>query len=172
MRRMLKTSGRRLLLFGALLGTSLVLAGYFRYRTKSLFPLDTHMATPKPPLSLQPSRFPCLDSLADRRSRKRVVVLRGADWNLDSNVEPQCSPEMEVVLSVEIGRGFLTHPKMQRIKFWIAKKGNVIYAKIVESNGNQKLDMDALDLVTNHKCRPHSHKNCHVQSAHLVPRID
>jgi TonB family protein len=172
MKRIPNKSGRRLLLLGTLLATGLAFTGYFRYRTKSLFASDTRLATPKPPLSLQPSRFPCLDSLADRRGRKRVVVLHGADWTLDSSVELKCFPEREVVLSVEVGRGFLHHPITQRIRFWITKKGDVTYAKIVESNGSQELDMDALDLVTNHRCGPHSRNNCHVQSAHFVPRID
>ena len=155
-----------------LLGTGLALAGYLKYRTKSLSPLDTHLRTPKPPLSLQPSHFPCLDSLADGRRRKRVVVLHGADWTLDSTVRLKCFPEREVVLSVEVGRGFLPHPVTERIRFWIAKKGDVIYAKIVDSHASQILDMDALELVTNHKCAVQRRKDCHVQSAHFVPRID
>jgi hypothetical protein len=169
---MIKTSGRRLLLLGTLLATGLALGSYLRFSTKSLPLLEMRLALPRPPISLQPSRFPCLDSLAERRSRKRVVVLHGADWTLDSTVEMKCFPEREVVLSVEVGRGFLPHPITERIRFWIAKKGDVIYAKIVDSKGSQKLDMDALDLVTNHKCGLQIRKNCHVQSAHFVPRID
>ena len=80
--------------------------------------------------------------------------------------------EREVVLSVEVGRRFLRHPVTNRIRIWIAKRGDAFHAKIMESNGSQKLDMDALDLVTNHKCGLKSRKNCHVQSAHVVPRID
>ncbi len=169
---MLKTSSSRVPMLFILLGTGLGLAGYLKYRTKSLSPLDTHLRTPKPPLSLQPSHFSCLDSLADKKGRKRVVVLHGADWTLGSNVELKCFPEREVVLSVEVGRGFLPHPITERIRFWIAKKGDVIYVKIVDSHASQKLDMDALELVTNHKCGLQSRKNCHVQSAHFVPRID
>jgi len=169
---MLKTSGRRLLLLGTLLATGLALEAYLRFSTRSFPLLDMHLAVPRPPISLQPSRFPCLDSLADRRSRKRVVVLHGADWTLDSTVELGCFPEREVVLSVEVGRGFLPHPITERIRFWIAEKGDVIYAKIVDSHASQKLDMDALELVTNHKCGLRSRKNCHIQSAHFVPRID
>jgi len=169
---MLETRGRRLLLLGALTGIGLTLAGYLSHRTRSLSLLDTHLATPRPPLSLQPSRFPCLDSLAGGRSGKRVVVLHGPDWTLDSSVELKCFPEREVVLSVEVGRRYLRQPVTNRIRFWIMKKGDTIYAKIVESNGSQKLDVDALDLVTNHKCGLPGRENCRVQSAHVVPRID
>jgi hypothetical protein len=126
MRRVLKTSGARLFLLGTLLATALALEGYLRFSTKSFLLLDMHLAVPKPPISLQPSRFPCLDSLADRRSRKRVVVLHGADWTLDSIVELKCFPEREVVLCVEVSRGILPHPITERIRFWIAKKGNAI----------------------------------------------
>ncbi len=155
------------------------LAGYrSRFRglpeisTRSLPFLDMHLAVPRPPISLQPSRFPCLDSLADRGSGKRVVVLHEADWTLESTVELKCFPEREVVFSVEVGRGFLPHAIAERVRFWIAKKGDVIYAKIVDSHATQRLDMDALELVTNHKCGLQSRKNCHVQPAHFVPRID
>jgi len=167
-----KTSGRRLLLFGTLLATGFALEAYLRFSTRSLPLLDMHLAVPRPPISLQPSRFPCLDSLADRRSRKRVVVLHGADWTLDSTVELECFPEREVVLSVEVDRQFLPQPARKRIRFWIVKKGEVVYVKIVKSSGDEKLDMDALELVTNHKCGLRSRKNCHIQSAHFVPRID
>src|SRR2546422_2712011 len=68
MRRMPKTSGRRLLLFGTLLATGFALEAYLRFSTRSLPLLDMHLAVPRPPISLQPSRFPCLDSLADRRA--------------------------------------------------------------------------------------------------------
>jgi len=87
-------------------------------------------------------------------------------------VEPNCFPEREVEMSVEVGRHFLREPKVDRIRFWIVKKGDTIYAKIVKSNGSQNLDTDALDLVTNHKCGQQIRKNCNVQSAHVIPRID
>ena len=166
------TRRKRALLLGALIGIGLAMAGYVKYRTNSPSLLETHLATPRPPLSLQPSRFPCLDSLAGGRGRKRIVVLHGADWTLDSTLELKCFPEREVVMSVEESRHFLRHPITQRIRFWIVQKGDVIYAKIVESSASKKLDMDALDLVTNHKCGLKSRKNCHVQSAHVVPGID
>ena len=163
---------KRALAMGALIGIGLAMAGYVKYRTNSLSLLEMHLATPRPPLSLQPSRFPCLESLAHGRARKRVVVLHGADWTLDSTLELKCFPEREVVMSVEEGRHFLRQPITQRIRFWIVQKDDAIYAKIVESSGSEKLDMDALDLVTNHKCGPQHGKNCHVQSARMVFRID
>jgi TonB family protein len=75
-------------------------------------------------------------------------------------------------MSVEEGRHFLHQPLTQRIRFWIVQKGDVIYAKIVESSGSEKLDRDALDLVTNHKCGLQDGKNCQVQSARMVYRMD
>ncbi|SRR6266403_496708 len=161
---------RRLLLVGASLGIGFATAGFVRYLGSSRSFFDTPLPTPKPPLSLQPSRFPCLDSLASERSKKRVVVLHGPDWKLDSTVELKCFPEREVVMSVEEGRHFLRQPIRQRIRFWIVQKGDAIYAKILDSSGSEKLDMDALDLVTNHKCGPRNGKNCHVQSARMVFR--
>jgi TonB family protein len=163
---------KRALLLGALIGIGLAVAAYVKYRANSLSLLETHLATPRPPLSLQPSRFSCLESLAGGRARKRIVVLHGADWTLDSTVEPKCFPEREVVMSVEEGRHFLRQPLTQRIRFWIVQKGDVICAKIVESSGSETLDRDALDLVTNHKCGPQNGKNCQVQSARMVYRID
>src|ERR1700731_1485833 len=91
MKQMLKTKQRPLLL-STLVGTGLALAGYLRYSTKSFLPLNTHLATPWPPLSLEPSRFPCLDSLADRRSTKRVVVLHGLIGTLTPVLNFSVSP--------------------------------------------------------------------------------
>jgi len=160
------------LLVGALMGIGLAMTGYVKYRTNSLSLLDTHLTMPRPPISLQPSRFPCLASRSKEEGRRRGVVLHGPDWTLDSTVDLKCFPEREVVLSVEVGRRFLRHLVADRIRIWIANKGDLVYAKIVESNGSQKLDLDALDLVTDHKCGLKSRKNCHVQSARVVPRID
>ena len=112
------------------------------------------------------------DSLTNGSSKGRIAILHGPDWALGSTAELKGFPEREVVMSVEVRRGFLPHPISQRIRIWISKKGDVIYAKIVESTASQKLDMDALDLVTNHKCGLRGRENCHVQSAHLAPRID
>ena len=166
------TSGKRSLLPGALLGIGFAAAGFLRYLSSSRALLDTHLPAPRPPLSLGPGRFPCLDSLVSGRSKKRVAVLHGPDWTLDSSVEPKCFPEREVVLSVEVGRRFLRQPITERIRFWIVKKGDVIHAKVVESSGDEKLDRDALDLVTNHKCGVRNGKNCHVQSARAAARTD
>jgi hypothetical protein len=163
---------KRALLLGALIGMGLAMAAYVKCRTNSPSLLVTHLATPRPPLSLQPNRFPCLDSLAGGRGKKRVVVLHGADWTLDSTVEPKCFPEREVVMSVEVGLHFLRRPITQRIRFWIVQKGEVIHAKIVESSGSEKLNTDALDLVTNHKCGLQNGKNCRVQSSRMAYRMD
>jgi hypothetical protein len=169
---MIATTGKRVLLVGALLCIGLATASYFKYRHDSRVPLDIRLRAPKPPLILQDTHFPCLESLAREGRRKRVVVLHGPDWTLDSAVELNCFPEREVVMSVEVGRHFLRQPKIDRIRLWIVKNGDTIYAKIVGSNSSQELDMNALDLVTNHKCGIRGRKNCHVESAHLFLRLD
>jgi hypothetical protein len=171
-KQVLGTSGRGVIVLCTVLGIGLAAAEYVRFQTNSLSPSDTLLTPPRPPLVLRNSRFSCLDSLADGRTRKRVVKLRGLDWTLDSTVELNCFPEREVVMSVEVGRHFLRQPSIDHIRFWIVKNGDAIYARIVESTGSQELDMDALDLVTNHKCGLQNRKNCHVESAHAVPRID
>jgi hypothetical protein len=165
---MLRTSGGHVLLFGLLLLIGLTLTGYLKYRAISLSPSETHPATPRPPIALQPSRFECLGSRPKEENRRRVVVLHGADWTLESTVDLKCFPEREVVLSIETDRHFLPRPATHRIGFWIVKRGDAIYAKILESSGSEKLDMDALDLVTNHKCALLDGKNCHVQSARIA----
>ena len=101
------TRGGRVLLVGALMGIGLALAGYVQYRTNSLSLLDTHLTVPRPPISLQPNRFPCLASRSKEGGRRRGVVLHGPDWTLDSTVDLKYFPEREVVLSVEVGRRFL-----------------------------------------------------------------
>ena len=163
---------KRAVPLGALIGIGLALAGYVRYQTNSRSYLEASLPIPRPPLSLQPSRFPCLEPLAGGRARKRVATLYGADWTLDSTVEPKCFPEREAVMSVEQGRHFLRKPITHRMKVWIVKKGDAIYAKILESSGSEKLGRDALDLATNHRCGLQNGKNCHVQSARTVFRID
>ena len=168
MKRKRGTTSRRVLLAGTLLCIALVLASSVKYRTASRSDLDTHLAIPKPPLVLQNSRFPCLDSLARTRLKKRLAVLHGPDWTLESFIESRCFPEREVVLSVEVGRHFLSRSLTQRVRFWIARKGDAFYVKVVESSGSEQLDNSALDLVTNHKCMAQNSKNCYVQSARII----
>jgi hypothetical protein len=149
---MLGGSGRRVLLVVPLFVIGLSLTAYLKYRTIPLSPSETHSATPRPPLLLQPSRFICLESRPKEIRGRRVISLHGADWTLESTVDLKCFPEREVVLSIETDRHFLPRPATHRIGFWIVKRGEAIYAKILESSGSEKLEMDALDLVTNHKC--------------------
>ena len=110
------TLRKRVVLLGALIGIGLALAGNVRYQTNSRSYLEASLPIARPPLSLQPCRFPCLQSLAGGRARKRVAALYGADWILGSNVEPKCFPEREAVMSVEQGRYFLRKPITHRIK--------------------------------------------------------
>lgn len=164
------TAGNRLLLLGALLCIGLITAGYVTYQFISRSHLDTRLSTPRPPLVLQPSRFPCLESLARGRGTKRLAVLHGPDWTLESTVQLKCFPEREVGLTIEEGRHFMGRPATRNTMFWILKSGDLIYARIVESSGDEKLDLDALDLVSNHQCGPKNTKNCRVQSARMVFR--
>jgi len=116
---------------------------------------------PQPPIS-QPNRFPCLSSLASPTQTKRVAIMHGPDWILESSVEPKCLPEREVILSFQEGRYFLPAPIRRRIRFWILNKRDRVYVKIVESSGSEESEDSALFLVTNHKCKTRRAKNCYV----------
>jgi TonB family protein len=168
MKSILGARGKRVLIAGALLVAGSVLVTALRYCANSRTDFVPHLQVPKPPLALRGSSFPCLSSLPATRHEKRFVVLHGPDWTLESNIEPKCLPEREVVLSVEVGRYFLSHPFTHRIGFWITNTGDRIYVRIFKSSGSDELDDSALDLVTNHKCKTHRSKNCYVQSARIV----
>ena len=161
-------ASKRVLLACTLLCIGLVLVISGRYLTNSQSAFGLHPSVPNPPLYLQSSRFSCLESLAGTRYKRRFVVLYGPDWTLESSVEPDCFPDREVVLSVEEGRHFLPHPVVKHIRFWIVRKGEKFYVKILESSGSKGLDDSALNLVTNHKCKTHWSENCYVQSARII----
>jgi len=123
---------------------------------------------PQSPISLQPTRFPCLSSLASSRHTKRAAIMRGPGWMLESSIEPKCLPEREVVLSIQEGEHFLRHPVTRRIRFWITTRGEKFYVRIVESSGSERLDNSALNIVTNRKCKNESTRNCFLQSARIA----
>ena len=128
---------------------------------------DIPTRAPQPPLSIQPSLFPCLDSFNSQRHAKRVAVMKGPDWRLESSVEPKCLPEREVILSFEEGRGFLPSPATVRIRFWILNKQDKVYVRILESGGSEASEDSALDIVTNHKCKTQRARNCYVVSSRI-----
>lgn len=155
-------------LLGALVLIAVILSFGVKYLAPPQIGLGIHPLIPQPPISLQPSLFPCLGFWASKKGDKRVVVLHGPDWTLESSVEPNCLPEREVVLSFVEGRHFLPSPVKRRVRFWLLSKGDKVYVKIVESSGSEESDNSALDLVTNHKCKTQTSKNCYVQSGRIV----
>jgi hypothetical protein len=126
------------------------------------------VSAPDAPLSQVASIFPCINSLTALRQPKRIAVLHGPDWVLESTVAPSCLPEREVVFSTEVGEQFLRHSVTSRTRLWVTKNGEVVCVRIVESSGSEKQDMIAVDLVTNHKCSSRTSKNCLVQGRAAV----
>ena len=167
-----RTRRKRVLMVGTLLGVSLVLVSSVEYLSNSRTAFDLHLVVPKPPLSLQDNHFGCISSLHREKHKKRIAVLHGPDWILESTVEPKCLPDREVVLSVEEDRHFIPRPTTKRIRFWITRRNNVFRVKIVESSGREQLDNSALDMVTNHACKTRSSKNCDVQSTLMLVQMD
>jgi TonB family protein len=161
-------NGKGMILLGGLLSIFFATIGYLRYHVDAPQGVEWLPRTPTPPVRLDEDRFPCLSARAAGIIRNRIVVLRGPDWTLESPVEPEWLPEREIILVVETDSHFLPHPAAQRIRFWITKHGDITHVKIVESSGDGKLDSDALELVTNHKCGPQHQRNCRVQSARIL----
>ena len=140
---------------------ALVIGGSLRNR------FDSHLV-PKSPLAEPPlppavNIFPCINSLVAMNHRKRVAVLHGPDWVLESTVAPSCLPEREVVFSTALDNRFLHHLMTFRTRLWITKIREVMYVRIVDSSEDGKQDMIAIDLVTNHKCIGRTSKNCIVK---------
>ena len=167
-----RTRRKHALLLCTLLGISLVLIGLVAYLSNSRKAFDLRFPVPEPPLSLQDNHFSCLGSLQRTKHKKRLAVLHGPDWILESTVEPKCLPEREVLLSVEVDRQFLSRPITDRIKFWVTSRYGVFHVKIVNSSVSEQLDNSALDLVTNQKCKTQKSKNCYVQSTRNFVNID
>ena|ERR1700680_357834 len=147
---------------------ALVIVGSLRNRFDSHLVTKPPAAAPEPPLSPAVSIFPCINSLAAMKQPKRIAVLHGPDWVLESTVAPSCLPEREVVFSTELGKQFLNHSVTFRTRLWVTKIREVIYVRIVHSSGDEKQDMIAIDLVTNHKCSGRTSKNCIVKGGEAV----
>jgi hypothetical protein len=112
--------------------------------------------------------FPCINSLDAMNHPKRIAVLHGPDWVLESTVAPSCLPEREVVFSTEFGKPFLHHSVTVRTSLWVTIIRDVTYVRIVDSSGDEKQDMIAIDLVTNHNCAARTSKNCIVKGGASV----
>ncbi len=155
-----RTLSKRILTPVLLICVALVIGGSLKEFLNPRLRSKLSVAPPKPPLFPNMSIFKCINSPDVMSDKKRVVVLHGPDWILESTVELSCFPEREVVLSAEVGRGFLRHPKNFRARLWITKIREIVYVRIVESSEDEKQDMIAIDIVTNHKCVSRASKGC------------
>lgn len=117
------------------------------------------------------SKFPCLDSQYRLKSKQRFAALQGPDWKIESAIDPKCVPERELLFTTQEGKHFLPHALVRNVRFWITRRGDLIYVKIAESSGSEQLDSIALELVTNHRCNKKGSKNCRVQSTSRKPFI-
>ena len=137
---------------------------------------DFHLVSkqaPQPPSSATAHLFPCIQSWVLTNHQKRVAVLHGLDWVLESSVRPSCFPEREVVFVTEVGRGIMPHPHAVRIRLWVTKEHDVTQIRIVDSSaGSREQEMVAVGFATNHKCIDKKNKNCSVKGGAAFVRID
>ena len=132
---------------------------------------DLHLFFPRPPLLAETSKFPCLDSQRGLKSKGRFAPLLGPDWKIKSAINPGCLPERELVFTTEEGEHFLPHAVVRNVRFWVTRRGDLIYVKILDGSVSEQTDASALDLITNHKCKNKKSQNCSVQSTSLYPLI-
>jgi hypothetical protein len=132
---------------------------------------ELHLFYPQPPLLTEASKFPCLDSRPHRGSKQRFATLQGPDWKIESAIYPMCLPERELVFTTEEGRGFLPHALVRNARFWMTRRGDLIYVKVLGSLGSDQMDTTALELVSNRKCKKMGSRNCRVESAIRNPRL-
>ena len=127
---------------------------------------------PQPP-SGAANLFPCIQSWALTDHQKRVALLHGPDWVLESSVRPSCFPEREVVFATEVGSGIMPHPITAKIRMWVTKDHDVTHIRIVDSSASSReQEMRAVGFVTNHKCVDRKNKNCRVKGGAAFVRID
>jgi hypothetical protein len=149
---------------------ALVLPGSSKFYSE--FHLDSKQV-PQSPSSATSSSFPCLQSWAVTNHKKRVAVLHGPDWVLESSVRPSCFPEREVVFASEVGKGLIPQPFAARIRLWVTKDHDVTQIRIVDSSASSReQEMVAIGFVTNHKCIERSSKNCSVKGGAAFVRMD
>lgn len=149
---------------------ALLLPGFLKLQS------DFHLVSkqaPKLPSFVAANIFPCIQSWALTNHQKRVVVLHGPDWVLESSVRPSCFPEREVVFVTEVGRGIMPHPITAKIRMWVTLDHDVTHIRIVDSSAsNREQEMVAVGFVTNHKCIDRMSKNCTVKGGAAFVRID
>jgi hypothetical protein len=137
---------------------------------------DFHLVskhTPQTPSSATANLFPCIQSWVLTNHQKRVAVLHGPDWVLESLVRPSCFPEREVAFVTEVGRGIMPHPITAKIRMWVTKDHDVTHIRIVDSSASSReQEMVAVSFVTNHKCIDRMSKNCSVKGGAAFVRID
>ena len=136
----------------------------FDYHRGSKSPIAGLETSSSPTISM----FPCIDSLAAMNQPKRVALLHGPDWVMESTVAPSCLPEREILFITEVDGQFLHHSARVETKLWVAMIGEIIHVRIVESSGDEKQALIAVDLVTNHKCNGRTSKNCIIQGGATV----
>ena len=172
MKRRLKEFAGLLLLILGVFAIATLLVGSAKY-LQSVQPFRVALPfSPKPPLLSEESNFPCLDAQSQLKAKKRFAVLHGPDWKIDSLINPKCLPERELVFSTEEGKHFLPRPVTRRITFWITKKDDLIRVKIWGNTPGDQLTTIAIELVTNHRCKRSSSKNCVVQSTWRNPQSE
>lgn len=136
---------------------------------------DFHLVSkqaPQPP-SATANLFPCIQSWVLTNHQKRVAVLHGPDWVLESSVRPSCFPEREVVFVTEVGRGIMPHPITAKIRMWVTKDHDATHIRIVDSSASSReQEMVAVDFVTNHKRIDRMSKNGSVKGGAAFVRID
>jgi hypothetical protein len=137
---------KRLLFLGLFVCVILVIGGSLRNVFDSHLVLKPFVSPPKPPLSPAVSMFSCINSSARMNHTKRVAVLHGPDWILESSIEPSCFPERDLVFSAEVGKQFLPHPVTARSRLWVTKNRDVICVRIVDSSGDNEQDIIAIGL--------------------------
>ena len=160
--------------FGLIAGVLLILLSLPKYMPTAEPDDLARSLAPRPPFPSASNRFACTGSAPDSRTTKRVAVLNGPDWKVESAIDPKCLPEHRFIFSTEVGRGLLSRAISHRLGFSVTKRNNLIYVKEWQSSGNKGLDETVLEMVTNHNCQTRRGKNCRIDmAATAIPiRID
>jgi hypothetical protein len=144
----------------------------FKYSIDPLCASEQDVIPSRPQSSLSPGSLSCINSVTTMNREKRRVVLRGPDWILESLVDNSCFPDRDLVFSAEVGNLLLHHPMLMRTRLRVTRRDDIFYVRIVESSGNEKQDMIAVDLVTNHKCTERHSQTCQVEGGSFPVAID
>jgi len=116
--------------------------------------------------------FSCINSKSQDKRKKRMIVLHGPDWALQSSISPSCLPEREVVFVTSVGQGLMPHAFESRTKLWVKSDRDITWVKIVESSGQEDQDMTAVSFGTNHKCAGRHFVQCRITGGPIAVRID